>query len=143
MAERLLAHALKAEDELANKVTVLSAGVAAGDGYPPSSNSVAALNKVGIDLTDHFTRQITPELLEQADYIFGMTNTHLDSVSYFADEVKEIGEMHLMREFIENNTEHEIPDPFGMDFSSYEYARDSMVESIPSIVQFLKNQLNK
>ncbi len=142
MAERLLAHALIAEEILKGKINVISAGVAAGDGYPPSENSVVALKKVGIDLSDHLTQQLTSELLREVDYIFGMTETHLDSVCYCADR-DELGELYLMRDFIENNTESEIPDPFGMGFETYEYARDSMVEAIPSIVQFLKNQLNK
>ncbi|MCZ6673366.1 MAG: low molecular weight protein arginine phosphatase [Verrucomicrobia bacterium] len=136
MAERLLKHALMAEKEPLNQLEILSAGVAAGNGYPASSNSVAALNKVGIDLNDHLTTQVTEALLNKANYIFGMTRGHIESARYMMDE-QDNDRIFLMREFIEGVENLEITDPFGRGFADYENARDSMVEAIPSLIQFL------
>lgn len=137
MAERLVKHALSAEEPPLNQLEILSAGIAAGNGYPASSNSVAALKKVGIDLQDHRTTQATEELLHRADLIFGMTRNHLDAIhSCLGNEAD--GKTFLMREFLDSGQDKEIPDPFGGNFSDYEYARDSMVEAIPGLIQFLK-----
>jgi protein-tyrosine-phosphatase len=139
MAERLVKHALSVEAPPLNKLEVLSAGIAAGNGYPASENSVAALKKVGIDLNDHHSTQATDELLMSADLIFGMTQSHLDSIRYYmGDEVDD--RVFLMRQFMNNTKEREIPDPFGLGFTDYEFARDSMVEAIPSLIQFLKTK---
>ena len=139
MAERLVKHALLAEGPPLNKLDVRSAGVAAGNGYPASSNSLAALKKVGIDLNDHSSTQASESLLESADLIFGMTHSHLDSAHYYLGENAE-NKLFLMREFFENAQDKEIPDPFGGSFTEYENARDSMVEAIPSLIQFLKTK---
>lgn len=141
MAEGLLRHALKGEQEPYNRIEVRSAGIAAGYGDPPSPNSVAAMKKVGIDLEDHVSKRVTMDDLLAADYVFAMTHGHLASLRNLVGEGKE-GSLFLMREFLEDTEEAEIPDPYGLGFFHYENARDSMVESIPGIVNFLKSELS-
>jgi protein-tyrosine-phosphatase len=94
---------------------------------------------VGIDLKDHSSTQASEPLLESADFIFGMTNSHLDSANYYLGEDSE-DKLFLMREFIEGDQDKEIPDPFGGNFTEYENVRDLMVEAIPSLIKFLKTQ---
>ena len=139
MAERLVKHALLAEGPPLNKLVVRSAGISAGNGYPASSNSVAALKKVGINLNDHSSTQASEALLDSADFIFGMTSSHLDSVNYYLNTDAK-NKLFLMREFVAEAEDIEIPDPFGGNFTEYENARDSMVEAIPSLIQFLKTK---
>jgi len=141
MAEYLLKHALQNEEAPLSEVQVLSAGIAAGDGFPPSHNSVAAMENVGIDIGEHLTRHASPELLDQADLVLGMTLSHLYPLEEILGDDAE-GKLHLMRDFIDDSDDPEIPDPFGMNIAAYEYARDSMVEAIPGILKFLKTQLN-
>jgi protein-tyrosine phosphatase len=139
MAERLLKHALSVEAAPLNQLEILSAGVAAGNGFPASSDSVAAMKNVGIDLNDHLTTQASNEVLGKADLIFGMTQSHLDTVRYYlGDSANE--RIFLMRDFIPDSQDREIPDPFGGSFTDYEATRDSMVEAIPSLVAFLKTK---
>ena len=142
MAERLVKHALSAEDPPLNQLKVLSAGIAAGTGYPASSDTVAAMKKVGIDISDHTTRQVTDELLQKADIIFGMTQGHLDTVQHYLGDADH-KRLFLMREFLEEHPDKEIPDPFGRGFQEYEYARDAMVEAIPSLVAYLRTKFTQ
>jgi protein-tyrosine-phosphatase len=114
MAERLMAHALSAEPEPLRSLKTASAGISAYGGDSPSPNSVRVLA------------------------IFCMTSMHrLLLESQFNPSTKHI---YLMREFLPPNVEHEIPDPYGLDRSEYETARDSMVEAIPSILAFLRKE---
>lgn len=139
MAERLLKHALSAESPPLNQLEIQSAGIAASPGYPASANSIAAMKKVGIELSDHVTRPATPDLLSNAELIFGMTTSHLESVRYYLGNFID-DRLFLMRNFLDDVQDKQIPDPFGRGFIDYEFARDSMVEAIPSLINFLKSK---
>ena len=136
MAERLLRHALAVEKPPLNQLRIVSVGVAAGTGHPATDHSITAMKKVGIDLSDHESRPLTQELLDQALAVFCMTETHRALIELGFERVPE--HMHLFREFIGKDGDTEIPDPYGQNFNSYISSRDSMVEAIPSLVRFLR-----
>jgi protein-tyrosine-phosphatase len=136
MAAKLLQHALAAEKPPLNQLVVESAGVAATLGEPASSNSVAALNKVKIDLSQHKSQPVTQELIDRAFVILGMTDSHLDTLMF--DNHPNLPEhIYLFREFIEAGRKSQIPDPFGQNFDTYQECLNSMLEAIPSLVTFL------
>ena len=60
---------------------VVSAGLGALEGQPPSSYAIQAVKELGIDISALRSRMLTAELVQQADYIFGMTHSHLDTVA--------------------------------------------------------------
>lgn len=136
MAEKLLQHALNAESAPLNQLTVVSAGVAAGYGEPASSNSVAALKKVNIDLAQHQSQPVTQDLIDSAFAIFGMTDSHLDILQHYHQGLPE--RLHLFREFMPADADPQIPDPYGQNLAAYQACLDSMVEAIPSIIAYLK-----
>jgi Protein-tyrosine-phosphatase len=136
MAEKLLQHALAAEEPPLNQLEVVSAGVAAGLDEPASENSVAALRRVQIDLSQHRSQPLTSDLVERAFAIFGMTDSHLDLLRAYYEDLPE--HVHLFREFLGEDEDNQIPDPFGQDFDAYKACLDSMVEAVPSLVQYLK-----
>ena len=61
-----------------NRLEVVSAGLGAGRGQPPSAHAVAVLQKEGVDISGIRSQPVTAELLRSADYIFTMTRDHLD-----------------------------------------------------------------
>jgi len=138
MAEKLLQHALAAEDAPLNQLQVASAGVAAGYGDPASANSVAALKKVQLDLTSHKSQPVTDDLIKEAFVIFGMTQSHLDILRHYHHDLPE--RVHLFREFMGPEHDPEIPDPYGQNYAAYAACFDSMAEAIPSLVTYLKNE---
>lgn len=139
MAEKLLAHALDAEEGPLRNLSVISAGVAAYPGDPASPHAVTALKKVGLSLADHQSRPVNPELIEKAALILCMTESHrLTIISQFEEVTAPIL---LMRELLDSGNP-EVPDPFGSSLKHYENSRDSMVEAIPSIIQFLKEHIS-
>ena len=77
MAERLLKHALAAENGRLSAFTPVSCGVAAYGGEAASVNSEKALRAVGIGLDDHRSRPVTQQLLDETLVLFGMTASHL------------------------------------------------------------------
>lgn len=135
MGERLLAHALDAEDTPLKDIEVLSAGVSAYAGDPASAHSIKALEKVGIDLTDHRTRPFTPYLLENTLAIFVMTEAHRAIIKRSLPTLK-LPPILLFRELMDGPTD--VPDPFGANLGDYIETRDALAEAIPSLVNWLK-----
>jgi len=136
MAEGLFRHALAAQGDPLKSLKVSSAGVSVYDRQTASPNSVKAMAKVGIDISNHKSQPLNESMLESALAFFAMTETHLAMLSYQIDPPPE--NAFLMRAFIEGNADTQIPDPFGMNLSEYEACRDSMVEAIPSLVKVVE-----
>jgi protein-tyrosine-phosphatase len=135
MAAALLRHALGAQPEPLRSLPVISAGVAARRGEPVTDNSVAALKKVGLDISGHLSRPLTQELLDGARAVLCMMESHRTMIQATADPVPK--HVLLFREFLATGG-REIADPYGCPLSVYEASRDEMVEAIPSLVEFLR-----
>jgi protein-tyrosine-phosphatase len=139
MAAGLLQHALAAQPEPLRSVRVISAGVAARPGERVSEHSVTTLKKVGIDISQHRSQALTQEMIDRAIAVLGMTESHRAMIQLQADPAPK--NVFLFREFVDQNGDKEIPDPFGGPLPFYETCRDEMVEAIPSLLKFLKTRL--
>ncbi|MDB6029207.1 MAG: glycine hydroxymethyltransferase [Verrucomicrobiales bacterium] len=134
MAEGLFRSAVKGHGEY----RVFSAGVGAIDGQVASTHAVRALKELGIDLSQHRSRMLTGELIEQADYIFGMTHSHVDSVNLLYPHAAE--KTFLLREFDDTLDifEKDISDPIGGSFDVYLNCRDQIEQGIASMLKFIE-----
>jgi len=136
MAAALLQHALAAEAEPLRSLRVISAGVAARTGEMVSENSVYALKKVGIDLSQHRSQPLTQQMLDEAVAVLCMTESHRAMIQVQAEPVPK--NLFLFRQFVPGDGDKEIGDPYGGPLRVYEAARDEMVESIPALVAHIK-----
>src|SRR3954467_6887892 len=75
MAAALLQHALAAQPEPLRSIKVISAGGAARTGEPVSENSVFALKKVGLDISNHCSQPLTQRILDEALAVLCMTES--------------------------------------------------------------------
>lgn len=140
MAAKLLEHALAAEPEPLKSLIPISGGIAAWDGDGPSKNSVHVLKNVGLDISRHRSRRVTLEMAENSLILLCMTIAHKHILNESFPDLKQ--PVHLLRDFLPSATELEIRDPYGMDLNSYEVCRDSIVEAVPSVVEFLRKLVN-
>lgn len=62
-------------------VVVASAGIAAWAGGRASGNAVEAMEERGIDLTAHASQPLSDSLVQQADVIWTMTNSHRAAIT--------------------------------------------------------------
>ena len=134
MAEGLFRHAVKGRGDY----RVFSAGVGAIDGQPASGHAVRGLKELGIDISQHRSRMLTSELIEQADYIFGMTHSHVDSVNLLYPHAAE--KTFLLREFDDTLDifEKDISDPIGGSYDVYINCRDQIEQGIASMLNFIE-----
>jgi protein-tyrosine phosphatase len=120
MAERLLQRALQAaaaaEPGLLEPL-VRSAGVHADEGQPPSAAAVEALAALGLDLSDHATRPLRPELLSRADLVLCMTAAQAELVAARLELDVAPAERPPLELFDPDG--QDVPDPFGGDRARY------------------------
>ena len=133
MAEGLFRHAVKGRNEF----RVISAGVGAVDGLPPSEHAVRALKELGIDIAKQRSHMLTAELVHQADYIFGMTHSHVDAITMLYPHAAE--KTFLLREFDEtlDSYENDISDPIGGSYDVYLACRDQIEQGIAAMLKFI------
>lgn len=139
MAEKLLAHALAAEDPPLNGIQVTSAGISALAGEPASEHAVRALGKVGLDLSAHRSRHFTPAMTEDALLILAMRESHREYLRQHHPEIE--APVILFREPMVDHANAEVCDPFGGDFGSYLEARDSIAEAVPALIRHIRSLL--
>lgn len=139
MAEGLFRHAVRGQGEY----RVLSAGLGAPEGQPPSPYAVQAVQELGIDISNQRSRMLTSELVNQADYIFGMTHSHVDTVMMLYPEAAE--KAFLLREFDETLDvfEKDISDPIGGSYEIYLTCRDQIEQGIASLLRFLEHDTGR
>lgn len=133
MAEGLLRHALNGRPEF----RVLSAGVGAGNGQPPSEHSVRAMQALGIDISHQRSRMLTRELVAESSLIFGMTQSHVDAVQMMypeaAPKVRRLRDLEPALEYYERD----ICDPIGGNYEVYLACRDQIKAGIDHMLKNL------
>ncbi|HYV26282.1 MAG TPA: ribose 5-phosphate isomerase B [Candidatus Eisenbacteria bacterium] len=134
MAEGLFRHATGGR----GNYRVLSAGVGAADGLPPSEFAARALKELGIDISQQRSRLLTADLVHQADYILGMTHSHVDAITLLYPQAAE--KTFLLREFDEtlDAYENDISDPIGGSYEVYLNCRDQIEQGIFSMLKFIE-----
>jgi protein-tyrosine phosphatase len=106
---------------------VLSAGVWADEGRPASDEAIQAARKLGADLSDHRSRKLTKDLIDQADMIFCMSREHVDAVLELSPAASGKVRRLLGRA--------DIPDPLGGGLSGYHRTAAKMRPAVKDIVE--------
>jgi RpiB/LacA/LacB family sugar-phosphate isomerase len=134
MAEALFRRAVAGRGDF----RALSAGLGAVDGQPPTQHSVTAMRELGVDISAQRSRALTANLLREADYIFGMTHGHVDTIGLLYPAAAE--KTFLLREFDEapDPFEKDISDPIGGSYDVYVHCREQIERGIASILKFME-----
>ncbi len=134
MAEALFRHAVAGRGEF----RALSAGLGAVDGQPPTTHSVTAMHERGIDISSQRSRALTTALLQEADYVFGMTRGHVEAIGLLYPQATE--KTFLLREFDDSikDFERDISDPIGGSYEIYEACRNQIERGIASLLKFME-----
>ena len=136
MAEGLLRAAMAKRGGGLEKLKVVSGGLAAYAGDPASVNSVKAMARIGLDISDHRSQLLTQAEVDRSLVIFGMTESHLAALHARFDRLPE--HVMLFRDVMKTEVSRAVVDPFGGGYRDYEECRDSMVEAVPSLLEFLQ-----
>ena len=112
-----------------------SAGVAGGGGAPAADHVATVLAEREIELGDHASRELTPDLIEWADSILVMSPTHLFAVEGMGGGDKAA----LVTEFLDGEGGgRPVADPIGGDLATYRATRDQLEEAVEAVLDRLE-----
>lgn len=132
MAEAILKKAIEESGRNIEEYCISSAGISTVDGMDASKHSIEALKELGIDLSNHRSKVITKELIDNSDIILTMTKSHKEILVQAVPKCKE--KVYTFKGFV-NKTELDISDPFGGNLDTY---KDTMKEIIYSVNEIVK-----
>lgn len=119
----------------ANKdVEVSSAGLFALEGMRANENAIRTMAKEGVEIGKHRSRQLTQEMVEDADLIVVMTEDHRDAILHFAPGAGK--KVFLLSEFEEDGELKgtDIPDPIAQPLEAYERCLAQMKSPLANLV---------
>ena len=102
---------------------VESAGISAGDGFPPTDQTIRVMKEEGVDVSDHLSQRLTLKMIEAAHKIFVMEKFHKDWILRYAPEASP--KVMLLTEFSSKSGnghmgDIDIPDPIQMSEHFYQ-----------------------
>jgi protein-tyrosine-phosphatase len=105
---------------------IYSAGVAANEGSPATTEAIEAVAQFGADLSSHSAKQVTVDLLARADDVIAMTRSHLMTalkVPAFAGGYRLLG-----------GSEGDLEDPFGGSLDRYNECVERIVKYVDRLI---------
>lgn len=103
-------------------ITAKSRGLAA-DGSGVSENSKLVMGEIGIDISEHISKQITLRDIGNADLIFCLSDSHRQMLEPYVEDKTKL-------KVLGNG----IADPFGRSLEIYRECRDGIMKSIDKIL---------
>ncbi len=130
MAEAMM-HKMLAND---TNVKVNSAGLFALEGMRANEHAIRTMEKEGVDLSKHRSRQLTRQMAQDADIIVVMTQDHKEAITHFAADVA--SKVFLLSEFEEDEEMRgrDIADPIAQPLEGYQRCFAQMKSSIANLV---------
>ena len=114
------------------ELEVSSAGIYAFDGDNAAQNAIKALEKMGVDISNHKSTLVHHDLIDKADLILTMTNSHKESIIKKFPESK--SKVFLLNEYAYDNIK-DVGDPYGGSLRDYEMARDEIYKAVEEIIK--------
>lgn len=139
MAEGILQ---KIVDELPDSrvhIDVQSAGTMGLIGHTATELAVDVSGQYGVDISDHRSQDLTPELLESSDLVLAMAAEHLETCRQMA---KNPDQLYMLKSFPDQSRDprrDSIDDPIGGTRERYERAffeiDEAIRRAVPAILQ--------
>ena len=139
MAEALLRHFVSENSTL--ELSIKSAGTAAYGNQTASQNAILALREMGIDLTNHRSQTLTAALVDEADLVLAMTNSHKQQLLMLKPDASK--KIFTFSEFTFQDKTKNISDPFGGNLDTYIECRNEITEYIKKLLCILDSQLGE
>lgn len=121
--------------ELGLPWTASSAGLSAVDGLPISALSAQALTRRHIPLSSHASAFVRPEMVQHADIILCMTNSHAKEMKRRFPEAAD--KIHCLGEYASKS---DIVDPFGGSDEAYEAAAQDIESALETLFRELMDK---
>ena len=126
------------DDDGVGCININTAGINVYMPTPASDNAVKVMEEMGIDLSDHMSKQVTKEDIDEADLVLVMTlshrNTLIDLYPQYSDKIYTFPEFAY-------GSDDEISDPFGGDEEEYRECAHQLKDAIDAVISKIKPEL--
>lgn len=113
-------------------IQVQSTGTFAFDGDRVSNHAVKALENLEMDISNHKSKLIHKELINDMDLILTMSSSHKETINRKFPNAKE--KTFLLNEYAFGDLK-DVMDPYGGSLSDYEAVRDEIYRAAVEIVK--------
>lgn len=100
-----------------------SAGLAAYTEEKVDALAVEVMKEIDIDISSHLSKNITPQMLNEYDFLFVMTNAHKENLTAFDESIS--SKIKVM----------DIDDPYGKGIEEYRVCRNNIVKYIDRLLE--------
>lgn len=141
LAEVLIEAAIAADQELAGRISVSSAGTSdehVGEGMHPHSASVLRSRRLR---TTHRARQYTPAVAATVDLVLAADRANLRLARALHAAADRHPEVRLLRDFDQSSTGQDLDDPWGEPIAAYERTATAILAAIPGLLSELRGRL--
>ena len=111
-------------------IEVSSAGTSAWDGSPASDGALLVGMERGLDLSEHRSRLLTPEIIQESDLVLAMAPSHLSRIK----DLVPAANAHLLGAYASGREGHSVQDPFGGDLDGYRATVDELEAEITRLL---------
>jgi len=118
-----------------NNLEILSAGISTIDGLPASQNAIMAAEEFGVDLSSHNSKALTETLLNTAELIICMAESHRNAVLRFSQISPE--KVKLLLEFSNKHRKGDIADPFGGNIEIYRNCFLQIASAVDNLLTYI------
>jgi len=120
-----------AQDAGRDDIEVSSAGTHAWDGSPASDGALLVGMERGLELSEHRSRHLTGDIVEENDLILVMSPAHLAHVK----DMVPGAEVHLLGGYAAGDQRgHIVQDPFGGDLEAYRETADDLERELTGLL---------
>ncbi|KXH83974.1 low molecular weight protein arginine phosphatase [Sporosarcina sp. HYO08] len=113
-------------------VTVRSAGIHAGDGFPIAQNAKQLIEESSMPYTP-VSSSVSREDLVWADVILTMTEAHKEALLFSFPEVKH--KTFTLKGYVQSTDGRDVLDPFGGDLDTYRRTFNELSNIMDELVQ--------
>ncbi|KPL02972.1 MAG: hypothetical protein AMJ90_04280 [candidate division Zixibacteria bacterium SM23_73_2] len=134
-----------AKEKRVDFIEAKSAGVNAFNGYPASLHAKETAKAFGVDLSNHASQWLSPEILKKADLILAMSEDHLDRIKEIdSDSLKKTYLLSSFPKKLHRKTDS-IKDPIGGKPEDYQVCFQQISSSIqrifPELVELAQKKI--
>jgi len=134
-----IAEGILSQKDAAKKVRIISAGTSVIPDSKAADFAIEVMEERGLDLKKHVARQLTPELIDEADLILTMTGNHKHHILAVAPYVQE--KVFTLKEYANSSAYQDIYDPIGQPTSAYKECANELEFHIRAILEKNINDL--
>lgn len=116
-------------------VKACSAGISAFNGISASPDAQEILSEEGVDLSEHRSRMLIPEMVNKASYLYTMTGEQKNFL--LANFPEASGKIFQLNELLKENGKKDIADPIGLGIEHYRAAAGEIKKALAIIIENL------